>query len=284
LAVVGDKIYLFGSKKLVFCFIFVSIDFERASRDVIFMFFAKFLALAFFAATVGAQEQNLRSDIPSTVSGVTLPNTHRLSVGKEKLYRGMRPYNEEMAKQLFSVGVTDFLIFREDNKVIRIEDEIKMLLGLKIPSDRIYYIPFRWKDFDDFQTPCRQLLEALKYLKTIPALPGRGLFFHCTVGEDRTGLLAGLYRVLFQSWNPDQAFREEMCQRGYADGSTRKPSEVYREVHESLTPLFYKMIFLMEQKKIMPNNLDSESCASDPQTEKQFLQKYTPIISGAQCR
>ena len=42
---------------------------------------------------------------------------------------------------------------------------------------------------------------------------GPGTYIHCLHGEDRTGLLVGLYR-LQQGWTKEQAFRE-MLQHGY---------------------------------------------------------------------
>ena len=49
----------------------------------------------------------------------------------------------------------------------------------------------------------------LAYLKAPPA---QGvILLHCHYGEDRTGLLIGLYRVLVQGWTADQAYKEMLA-------------------------------------------------------------------------
>lgn len=37
---------------------------------------------------------------------------------------------------------------------------------------------------------------------------GPGAFIHCTHGQDRTGLVIGAYRVMFENWTKDAAWRE----------------------------------------------------------------------------
>ena len=44
----------------------------------------------------------------------------------------------------------------------------------------------------------------------------RPLFIHCTHGVDRTGMMAGLYRIEAQGWQPAAAM-EEMRLLGYHD-------------------------------------------------------------------
>lgn len=52
------------------------------------------------------------------------------------------------------------------------------------------------------------VLEALHVPANYPVL------LHCQHGRDRTGLLVGLYRVLFQGWTPHAAY-QEMLDRGF---------------------------------------------------------------------
>jgi protein tyrosine/serine phosphatase len=42
----------------------------------------------------------------------------------------------------------------------------------------------------------------------------RPVYVHCKHGQDRTGLMVGLYRVLQQGWAPEKAY-EEMKERGF---------------------------------------------------------------------
>jgi protein tyrosine/serine phosphatase len=42
----------------------------------------------------------------------------------------------------------------------------------------------------------------------------RPIFVHCQHGEDRTGLIVGLYRVETEHWSPAAAYRE-MIAKGF---------------------------------------------------------------------
>jgi hypothetical protein len=98
------------------------------------------------------------------------------------------------------------------------------------------------------------------------------IFFHCSVGEDRTGYLAGLYRLLrVASATPRAMFNEEMCERGYASGNPFKPYRaVVEKLDSQLTPLFLKMAFLIETGKLTKTNISTDVCATDPATDPAF--------------
>ena len=53
-----------------------------------------------------------------------------------------------------------------------------------------------------------EILEIISDSKRYP------LFLHCKHGEDRTGMIAGLYRVEYQNWSPQDAY-EEMKNLGF---------------------------------------------------------------------
>jgi protein tyrosine/serine phosphatase len=40
------------------------------------------------------------------------------------------------------------------------------------------------------------------------------IFIHCKHGQDRTGLIIGLYRVFYQEWTPKEAY-QEMIRYGF---------------------------------------------------------------------
>jgi protein tyrosine/serine phosphatase len=93
---------------------------------------------------------------------------------------------------------------------------------------------------------------------------GRSLFVHCTVGEDRTGYIAALYKIAFKGLDTKTAFRDEMCARGYAEGDPEKPAKVSQIVHETLTPLFLKMSDLARRHPEAFRKLDTRLCQADP--------------------
>lgn len=99
-------------------------------------------------------------------------------------------------------------------------------------------------------------------MRDLSKYPNRKLFFHCTVGEDRTGYLAGLWDVLTKKNNHKVAFQKQMCERGYSRGNPHKPEYVVKEIRKDLTPLFLGMLELIKEGKIRLESLSSRACSS----------------------
>ena len=191
---------------------------------------------------------SLRSPFPSSIPRLDIPNSHFLRStpgAKNSLIRGMAP-TESQISDLLNLGVTDFLIFKNETRN-EVRKEVAFLRRQGVSKHRIYNIAFRWKGFKNFREPCIQTLQALAILYKISELrSGRSLFFHCTVGEDRTGYLAGIYRYMTQEQTLHRIFESEMCQKGYSRGNPNKPSKVTSAIRKDLTPLFLKMISLVD--------------------------------------
>lgn len=223
-----------------------------------------FLTLV-FAVHIPFAAGELKSPIPSSVPGISIPNTHFIARDKGFVLRGMAPLRNAEVDQLAAAGITEILIFRNSdshtNDAILIEKELLDKNG-KIPT--VHTIPFRWRDINDFKVACEHTIQALQIIKTTLATPGAGLFFHCTVGEDRTGYLAGLYRILFEQEDVIDVFDNEMCLRGYAEGDPVKPKHVVDQVHKNLTPLFLKMLMLIREGKLNKHTLDTSICSDEP--------------------
>ena len=47
-----------------------------------------------------------------------------------------------------------------------------------------------------------------QFLKIIQENPGKKVFVHCRLGDDRTGMAIASYRMALQGWTADQAMRE----------------------------------------------------------------------------
>lgn len=81
-----------------------------------------------------------------------------------------------------------------------------------------FWLPFRPSD-----SPEREQVE--KFLEIVNNPRHQPVFFHCTQGIDRTGLMAGIYRIEHDGWSNDKAFAE-MNYFGHA--------RIWREVEEVL--------------------------------------------------
>ena len=82
-------------------------------------------------------------------------------------------------------------------------------------------------------------LEALNIL-SIAEKSNHKLFLHCTVGEDRTGYIAGLFKLYHNSNNEslDEIFTSELSDKGFETMNPKKIFHVAQKVRESLTPAF----------------------------------------------
>jgi hypothetical protein len=214
----------------------------------------------------------LVSPFPSQVEGLDIPNSH---IVEDKtpgyLVRGMRPRTEKDIEQLIDIGITDVLIFKDTNPTdTSTQAEINMLKEQGISSRRIRVIPFKWKEIESFKTACLQTLEALRLMKTVANDKNRNLFFHCTVGEDRTGYLAALYKILFQGRGAETAWKRDMCENGYADGNPRKPAHVVEEIHSNISVLYQKMLYKIKRRELSFLHLENSICDSDPADHRDF--------------
>ena len=106
---------------------------------------------------------------------------------------------------------------------------------------------------------CEQTLEALAVIQDVLGSKNRKVFFHCTVGEDRTGYLAGVYRMLFGGSSAKNVFQNEMCARGYEGGNPDKPFNVVNIIRGELTPLFLLMSIQIQNGTLNLSNLKNAS-------------------------
>lgn len=173
------------------------------------------------------------------LDGITIPNSHQVDLDGQ-VFRGREP--KEKVSELPNIGITDVIIFKTDTRG-EVEAEKVALKKLKI---KFHHIPFQWKEFTSLEDACVQIVDALSIIKKVKAKDGK-VFFHCTAGEDRTGALAGVFRMLDEGLTMKKVFREEMCARGYSDGNENKPALVTGAIERELTPLFVAMAQKIEE-------------------------------------
>ena len=188
------------------------------------------------------------------LSGVFLENLPQT----DKIFRGRAPKTAEI-KKIVNMGINSVLIFKNQTKT-EVDEEISQLLAAGFDSKKIHHVPFQWKNFDSEELACEQVIDALKILTKVQNSSKDKILFHCTVGEDRTGLLAGLFAQLLTTESLHDAYQNQMCQKGYAGGNKAKPIAVQKTIDRYLTPLFLKISEHIQSGHISLENLTKNVC------------------------
>ncbi len=186
------------------------------------------------------------------VDGLTIPNSFQVD-REGHVFRGREP--KKLIGELAAIGISDVLIFKNEIKT-EVTDEITELKTLKITP---HHIPFRWKQIPSMEEACEQVVDALNLISKIKSEKG-SIYFHCTAGEDRTGMLAGLYRMLEEQLGLNKVFKDEMCARGYSDGNPNKPGMVHGAIRKELTPLFIALAKKIESGSWQLGKIKKSSC------------------------
>jgi len=239
----------------------------------------------FLILSACSSHRRFLSPFESEVDGLHLYNASWIDPQEKKLLRSMEPYEPEHFQELKDLGVTDVLIFK-DSKDGALGSEYEKLKSVGISASNIHNIPFKWKDIENFREACEQTLQGLRLMRDIAEQKSKRLLLHCTVGEDRTGYLTGLY-TLMQDPTQDIAtvFQEEMCENGYSSGNPEKPIEkVALPIDQNLTPLFIKMSFQIKTSKLTRKNIDSNLCATEPAQSAKFIQFRNALEPKLFCK
>lgn len=171
----------------------------------------------------------LATSVFAQVEGLAIKNSHSVDP-KGYLYRGSQPGNK--IAELKKLKISNVLIIKQQTRG-EVDDEVALLNQAGI---RAQVIPMKWQK-TELEPLCMQVVEAVQTLQEFKRR-GKKAYFHCTAGEDRTGLVAGLFRMVDQGWSASRAFKQEMCGNGYSDGDAGKPTEVIRDIEKTLTPVF----------------------------------------------
>jgi tyrosine-protein phosphatase SIW14 len=113
----------------------------------------------------------------------------------DNIYRGSRP-DEETLKTLAQMHVMTILDLEDDDEAIAQETAVASHYGIKVISTPMS--GFWWPNTS-------QVRRSLRILNDSANQP---IFVHCQHGEDRTGLIVGLYRVFYEQWTPQAAWTE----------------------------------------------------------------------------
>jgi protein tyrosine/serine phosphatase len=139
---------------------------------------------------------------PETYTDLAAATIPKFSQVSDSLFRGGRPQQNDLAQVQSRYGVSTVVDIENNVQAIRQERGFAAQLQMEFISE-----PMDWetRPSDD---QVNAILDLLKHSN------GGPVFIHCTHGEDRTGLIVGLYRVEVQGWTPEQAY-SEMLQMGF---------------------------------------------------------------------
>ena len=190
---------------------------------------------------------------PLVVNAAAFTAPHPIS-GMQHLFRGAQPLGK--AEVIRGENIEEVVIFKNDVKG-EVAREISELGAEGVAHT---HIPMAWKQIDP-RVACEQTIEALQILVRAER-SGRRTYIHCTAGEDRTGMIAGLARMLLTNATADDVFADELCKHGYADGNPNKPRKVVGDIEAGLTPLFFAIAEKIEGGAFVESRMTDDFCGS----------------------
>ncbi len=201
------------------------------------------------------QDQDLTSPIEASIATLGIPNAHQID-HEGLLFRSMEPRTTAQFDALAGFGIKEVVIFKNGPEPY-IDAEIAQLKKRGIEP---HHIAFPWKDYPSPAPECEQTLEALRLIEQARA-HHRKILIHCTVGEDRTGYLAAIYRRLAEGADRRALFTEEMCERGYDMGDPYKPYQaVSLKIRDAITRLYLEMTDRIDEHRLSLARLDNGVC------------------------
>lgn len=130
---------------------------------------------------------------------VATPRLVKLGVVNENILRSGRPVGNDLAQLQKDTGVKTVINLESAADYINQEAKVTKSLGLTYYSvPFISYLPPKDADVN-------KVLSLLRDSNQFPVL------IHCQHGEDRTGMIIGLYRVEVEGWTPAKAYQEMLA-------------------------------------------------------------------------
>jgi protein tyrosine phosphatase (PTP) superfamily phosphohydrolase (DUF442 family) len=133
-------------------------------------------------------------DTKETVARKLIPNFGQIT---PTLYRGGQPKKGGFEK-LAKMGIAIVVDLRGDRDSER----------QRVTSLRMQYVPMHWQ----CSFPRDRIFA--QFLTLLRDHPGKKVFVHCRLGDDRTAMMIAAYRMAEEGWSPEQAL-EEMKMYGF---------------------------------------------------------------------
>jgi tyrosine-protein phosphatase SIW14 len=171
----------------------------RSYYDSLASVFRGVCVCAVFAATTCVAAQTPPPDVrsapnettPAISPQSTLQGVPNFGKATPTLYRGGQP-NKEGFANLAKLGI-DIVVDLRGTRA----GERRTVTGLGMK-----YVPIPWRCFHPHDEVFAQFLTLLR------ENPGKKVFVHCKVGDDRTGMDIAAYRMAEQGWTAEDAEKE----------------------------------------------------------------------------
>lgn len=201
------------------------------------------LSMAWGATTSPAPAQDVRPGNWAQPLDTRI-NLYRMA---PDLYRSALPTAKDWP-QLQALGVTTVINFYQHG-----DDQ-----WLVDPRVQQVHLPLRTDRIDD--------TDVIEVLRSIRQAQGRGaVLIHCKHGQNRTGLIAALYRVIYQNWSKEQALAE-MAGGGF--GGEERMGDAERYLRDADIPA-------------LRSALASGACSTSPWAMCALKDRLLGVIDGA---
>lgn len=150
---------------------------------------------------------------------IAAPNVHEVT---PSIYRGGQPTADDLTK-LKAAGITTVVNLRNEEVLVAQESRQAKALGMRFVN-----IPL-----DVFSEPSPAAVK--QFLGVMDSAKSGPVFVHCLHGQDRTGMMVAIYRILRQGWSGDQAY-SEMFADGFRPGFSRLSQTVFQYAAQAGRP------------------------------------------------
>jgi protein tyrosine/serine phosphatase len=135
----------------------------------------------------------------SSVDAKTIPQFNSVT---SDIFRGGRPSDDDMASLKANQHIRLVINVEDQAAAVAHEQSVAQNLGMDyFASAMTWYIT-------PTDAQVNEILAKLQDPKNFP------IYLHCLHGQDRTGMIIGIYRVEVQGWTPEKAY-QEMLDMGF---------------------------------------------------------------------
>jgi len=166
-----------------------------------------------------AQKGGAQGEHTHPAPGTSLRHFAQIDNG---VYKGSKPKNEADYRFLQSHGIRYIVDLKFFPLIYRLESSKAQKYGMTVIPVTINASPI-----SPWEKHVRQALCLLTDKRLLP------IYFHCSVGRDRTSLIATLYEIYFLGLPRDKAWHEMRDEFGFKDDWTLRGLRVYLQRHLS---------------------------------------------------